>query len=533
MSDRSCPTCESPLPDAAAFCALCGSATATQVIGDSLSGLRHGGAAVSYELEPARLQRAIGTQLELGRLIGRGGYAEVFAVRDLRLKRELAIKVLRPDLIVTPSILARFRREAEAVAALNHPNIVPVYDIGESDGICFIMMPLIQGESLKSVLLRQRRLPFDEVRRIVREAADALGAAHKAGVVHRDIKPENIMLEGPERRVRLMDFGIAKAMDSGEAQLTGTGVIVGTPQYMSPEQASGDPNIDHRADQYSLAVVAYQMVSGRPPFEGETARAIMAKQLLEEPTPLPELVDNLPGPVSAALFRALQKDPKKRFDSIGEFAETLAAASVPEVPQWTTTGRGRAEPGSVPGRRRWVPWLVGAAGAGVVWVSLTILRPSPPAVTPNPSPPSSVAPSVPPPAPTSVRPPPTSSQGPRPSSPPTTRDTVYLPSTTTPTDTATKAVAAPPDCSATVVAQDWEAAFLRCSAEAKTNPTAARHAAELAASGRGTTVDQRAATGFYELAAVKNPQLQFLLAGRYDQGVGAARDPSRVDPHAR
>jgi serine/threonine-protein kinase len=528
VSLRSCPTCDSPLPDTAAFCAQCGSATATQVIGDSLSGLRGDGTALSYELEPARLQHALGGQYQLGRLIGRGGYAEVFSVRDLKLKRELAIKVLRPDLIVTPAILARFRREAEAVAALNHPNIVPIYDIGEAEGIWFIVMPLIQGESLKSVLLRQRRLPIDEVRRIVREAADALGAAHQAGVIHRDIKPENIMLEGPERRVRLMDFGIAKAMDPGEAQLTRTGVIVGTPQYMSPEQASGDPNVDHRADQYSLAVVAYQMVSGRPPFEGETARAIMAKQLLEEPTPLPELVDNLPGPISAALFRALQKDPKKRFASITEFAETLAASSVALVPEWADPGRRGTAPVPTPGpRRRWVSWVVGAGAVGIVWVGLTLLRKPQPPIIVAPPPSSPVSP-TPPPAPISIAP--RVPSAPPPAAPTTKTDTLYLPARPPGTDTATGVVAAPPppDCAATVASQQWEAAFPRCVAEAKTNPLAARHAAEMAANGRGTAVDQRAATGYYELAAGRSPEVQYVLANRYDKGIGAARDPSRA-----
>jgi len=525
VSDRSCPTCQSPLPAAAAFCALCGAATATQIFGDSLSALpRDGAVAVSYELEPERLQRALGGQFELGRLIGRGGYAEVFAVRDLRLKRELAIKVLRPDLIVTPSILARFRREAEAVAALNHPNIVPVFDVGEVDGICYIVMPLIQGESLKSVLLRQRRLPIDEVRRIVREAAAALAAAHKAGVVHRDIKPENIMLEGPERRVRLMDFGISKAMDSGETQLTRTGVIVGTPQYMSPEQASGDPNIDHRADQYSLAVVGYQMLSGRAPFDGDTARAIMAKQLLEEPAPLPTLVDNLPGPVSAALFRGLRKDPKQRFDSIAEFADTLAATSVAEVPTWTANGPATPSPRVRAGGTRWIPWLIAAAAVAAAWVGLNQVRP--PVVALSPPPPAPVAP--PPPAPVSAAPIAAPVRTPNTATRVTARDTVFVTTNPAPSDSAPPTPLAPIDCATTVGNQEWALAYQRCSAEARTNSVAARHAAEMAATGRGTAVDQRAATNYYELAAATNPQLQLLLANRYDQGVGAARDPSRA-----
>ena len=327
VSSRACPTCQTPLPDAAAFCSQCGDATATQILGEAPpdEGER-GRPSASYALEPSRLVRALGANWELGRLIGRGGYAEVFAVRDLRLKRELAIKVLRPDLIVTQALLARFRREAEAVAALRHPQIVPVYDVGETDGIAYIVMPLIRGESLQAALRRDGPFPVAEVIRIVTEAANALAAAHAAGVIHRDIKPENIMLEGPERRVLLMDFGIAKAMDVSENDLTGTGVIVGTPQYMSPEQASGDPGIDHRTDQYSLAVVAYQMASGKVPFDGETARAVMARQLLEEPPRLSTVQKAAPPPFVAALHRAMQKSPARRFASIREFAGRLGGA---------------------------------------------------------------------------------------------------------------------------------------------------------------------------------------------------------------
>lgn len=530
VADRTCPSCRLPLPDGAAYCDQCGAPATTQVFGETLSGTRRNGAvAASYELEPERLQRALGTNFELGPLIGRGGYAEVFAIRDLRLKRDLAIKVLRPDLLVTPSILARFRREAEAVAALAHPNIVPVYDIGEADGVCFIVMPLIQGESLKARLGRQRRLPVDEVRRIVSEAANALAAAHKAGVVHRDIKPENIMLEGPEGRVRVMDFGIAKAMDPTDAQLTGTGVIMGTPQYMSPEQASGDPNVDQRTDQYSLAVVAYQMMSGRAPFEGDTARAIMTKQLLEEPTPLPELVENLPGPISAALFRALQKDPKKRFDSIEEFAQTLGASAVDQVPSWQPS-----VPSAPRQTSRWLLWALAAAVLLVGWFGLTRLRPPTSAALPPPPPPEAGA--VSPPVPAAVNP--AAAGAPQPPAPlptptlrPITPPTKTVPETVIvnqPARVDTPTAAAPATCQEAVNAQDWGLAYHRCSVEAETNPLAARQAAELASDGRGTTADQRTANQWYEIAAQNDPTSALTLAKRFDQGVGGERDPSRA-----
>ena len=366
VSTRNCPTCETPLPRDAAYCAQCGSPTTTQVIGEAAAGRAGTSHSTSYEHAPERLRKALGANYELGRLIGRGGYAEVFAIRDLKLKRELAIKVLRPDLIVTPALLERFRREALSVAALQHPAIVPVYDVGESGGICYIVMPLITGESLKAVLQRQRRLPIEEVQRIVLEAANALWVAHQANVVHRDIKPENIMLEGADRRVRLMDFGIAKAVDAGDKALTGTGVVVGTPQYMSPEQASGEPNIDQRSDQYSLAVVAYQMLAGRAPFDGETARAIIAKQLLDQPPPLATLVENLPLHIAAALHRAMQKSAKNRFDSIQDFA---AALKNPAFVGPSAEPDPATAPAQLPAR--WTPW-VGAALATVAVVAVAV-----------------------------------------------------------------------------------------------------------------------------------------------------------------
>ena len=161
-----------------------------------------------------KLKEALGKHYELQELIGRGGFAEVFKVRDQWLKRDLALKAIRPDLVVSETLMARFRREAEAVANLRHPHIVPIYDIGEAEGIMYILMPLIKGESLKSLLVRDGRRPIQEARRILLEAAGALGSAHEAGIVHRDIKPENIMLEGKSRRVLVMDFGIAKVMDA-------------------------------------------------------------------------------------------------------------------------------------------------------------------------------------------------------------------------------------------------------------------------------------------------------------------------------
>ncbi|HLB54562.1 MAG TPA: serine/threonine-protein kinase, partial [Gemmatimonadales bacterium] len=300
-----CPNCESPVPADALFCPACGLSAASSILSDTLVGTGSDQTGTpSYELVPERLQAALGPNYQLGRLLGRGGYAEVFTVRDRRLERELALKVLRPDLILSEQLLTRFRREALAVGSVQNPHIVPVYDVGESDGVLWLLMPLIQGETLKSILAREGHLPVPEARRILLEAAEALQAAHEAGVVHRDIKPENLMIEGKSGRVMLMDFGIAKAMDAGsDHTLTGTGVIIGTPKYMSPEQAMGKHGLTAASDQYSLAVVGYQMLSGRVPFEGENVREVMARQLFDEPIPLSRLLPDIPPEVSSTIHQ--------------------------------------------------------------------------------------------------------------------------------------------------------------------------------------------------------------------------------------
>ncbi len=327
---RTCPTCHTPLPGVAAFCYVCGSATPPGLhreTGISIAITRSG---VTPADLTRKLQRALGPGYELGERIGAGGFAEVFKARDLRLKRDLAIKVLRPDLGLTPGMLQRFRREAETIATLRHPNIVPIYDVGEGEGLAFLIMPFIAGESLRAWIDRDGALPTDEVRRVLREAASGLSAAHERGVIHRDIKPENIMLEGRERRVLLMDFGIAKAVggaedeDAGEA-LTTTGIIIGTPQYMSPEQACGDKSIDARTDQYSLAVVGYRMISGSLPFEAESTRAMLYQQLVAEPTPLQSKVADVPPGIAEAIQRAMAKEPSERFASMVEFAAMIDA----------------------------------------------------------------------------------------------------------------------------------------------------------------------------------------------------------------
>jgi len=320
-----------------------------------------------------KLKESLGKHYELQTLIGRGGFAEVFQVRDLWLKRDLALKAIRPDLVVSETLLARFRREAEAVAALRHPNIVPIYDIGEAEGIMYILMPLIKGESLKSLLVRDGRRPISEARRILIEAASALGSAHEAGVIHRDIKPENIMLEGKARRVLLMDFGIAKMMDAaGDSSLTSSGTIVGTPHYMSPEQASGDPHLDHRTDQYSLAVVGYHMLTGAVPFEGESTRAILFKQMMESPRSMREVVPEVPESLMISVSKGMAKEPADRYPDIETFASAIEAA----VEQATVKPAAVATPAPRP--KKWPLMLAGAAGLAVVAVAVALLQ-NPPA----------------------------------------------------------------------------------------------------------------------------------------------------------
>ena len=195
----------------------------------------------------AELQTALGEGYRVGPRIGRGGSATIYAARDLHLGRDVAVKVLDP-MVEAPEVRERFRREARAVARLRHPNVVPIFLVSERPGLSYFVMPLIEGASLAAVLAREGPLSIEEARRVLLEAASGLEAAHRAGIVHRDIKPENVMLEGPDRRVVLMDFGIARAIDGDERKLTMDGALVGTPEYMSPEQAAADPAVDARSD---------------------------------------------------------------------------------------------------------------------------------------------------------------------------------------------------------------------------------------------------------------------------------------------
>jgi eukaryotic-like serine/threonine-protein kinase len=277
-----------------------------------------------------RLTQALGSAYTLEGEIGRGGMGVVFNARDERLKRQVAVKVLPPELAFREEIRLRFLREAETAARLSHPHIVPIHSVGEGpDGLVYFVMAYVDGESLAAKLKRRGRLPPDEARRIMLETADALGAAHALGIIHRDVKPDNILLEGSRGRVVVTDFGIAKALSSttGGATLTGTGVAIGTPHYMSPEQAAGDREIDGRSDIYSLGVVAYQMLTGELPFHAPTVPGILLKHITEQAPLITDKRRDVPNDLAACVMRSLEKDPDDRWPTADALRRALEARS--------------------------------------------------------------------------------------------------------------------------------------------------------------------------------------------------------------
>ena len=546
---KACPSCATPLPAEAAFCMMCGAATPHSI--DKNTGeIRQYTSDRIPSPDLNRLQRVLGSNYDLGRLIGRGGFAEVFLVHDRRLKRDLALKALRPDLVISEALLARFRREAETVAALRHPHIVPIYDIGEAEGIAYILMPLIQGESLRALLMREGPRPVREASRVLLEASDALGAAHEAGVIHRDIKPENIMLEGKARRVQLMDFGIAKAIDhtDGTPGLTSTGMLVGTPHYMSPEQASGDPHLDNRSDQYSLAVVGFQMITGSLPFDGESTRAVLFQQMVGVPKSLRDLVPDVPAGVAFAVDRALSKDPKDRFPSMEAFREAIAGSDSwppesavssitarPSVPTPTAGATATATTPSRPARRRWIP----VAGLGVVAVIATAVAlwstmrgngptaASPVAVTPVAPTPTTAAPNS-----DSTNPVTRPSQpaaGPPTTAAPNRRSSGTGLANPAAASAAPVPVAPPPgsaSCQAASAAKKWPDAIRLCTAEAEGGSAAAsRILGGLHQRGNGVAASDSAAASWYRKASAGGDvQSSYRLALMYGAGNGVIQN---------
>ena len=273
-----------------------------------------------------RLRDALSGRYRIERELGRGGMATVFLAEDLKHHRRVAIKVFDPEVAAAIGS-ERFQREIEIVARLTHPHILPLHDSGVAEGFLFYVMPYVEGESLRDRLTREKQLPLEDALCIAREVADALDYAHRHRVVHRDIKPENILLE--EGHAVVADFGIARAVAAaGEEKLTATGLVVGTPAYMSPEQAAGSRDVAGRSDLYSLGCVLYEMLAGQPPFIGPTLESLVHQHLNLEPRPVSALRSSVPQAVDRALARALAKTPADRFVTVAEFAAALEAGGV-------------------------------------------------------------------------------------------------------------------------------------------------------------------------------------------------------------
>jgi serine/threonine-protein kinase len=283
----------------------------------------------------SRLADALAGSYEIEGEIGRGGMGIVYSARDVKLKRRVAIKVLPPELAFREEIRKRFLREAQTAARLSHPHIVPIHAVGEVEGLVYFVMGYVDGESLAARLRRRERLPAEEARRVMKETADALGLAHAMSVIHRDIKPDNILLEGTRRRVMVTDFGIAKALtDAGGGTLTGTGVAIGTPAYMSPEQAGGEKEIDARSDVYSLGVVAYEMLTGEVPFKAPTVAGMLLKQVTEVPADIRSVRSDCPEELTTTVMRCLDKDPENRWPTADALRRALESRqSAPYQPR--------------------------------------------------------------------------------------------------------------------------------------------------------------------------------------------------------
>jgi serine/threonine protein kinase/tetratricopeptide (TPR) repeat protein len=267
------------------------------------------------------LAEALADRYRIERELGRGGMATVYLAHDLKHDRPVALKVVRSELAATLGP-ERFLREIHTAARLRHPHILPLFDSGEAAGQLWYVMPFVAGESLRDRLRREVQLPIDDALRITGEVALALDCAHRHGVIHRDIKPENILLEDGQAVVA--DFGLARAVDAaGRERLTGSGLALGTPAYMSPEQAMGEPSLDGRSDVYSLGCVLYEMLAGEPPFTGPTSRAVIAKRMVEPIPHVRTVRENVPEAVEQAVIKALAKVAADRFPTAGDFTAAL------------------------------------------------------------------------------------------------------------------------------------------------------------------------------------------------------------------
>jgi protein kinase-like protein len=288
-----------------------------------------------------RVASAVGDRYLVEAELGRGGMSVVYRALDRRLHRRVAVKVLPPELAFNAEVRERFLREAQTAAQLSHPSIVPIYTVDEREGVVYFVMALVEGESVASVLRRgPSRRPFDEIQRVLCDVADALAFAHARGVVHRDVKPDNILIEGASGRPIVTDFGIARAAEA-DSRLTVTGVAMGTPAYMSPEQALGEREIDGRSDIYSLGVVGYQMLAGEPPFTASNTPALLMKHVSEPPRPITQLRPDAPPTLVGAITRALAKKPEERWRDAAQFRDAVAGVGAAGAAANAIADRGR------------------------------------------------------------------------------------------------------------------------------------------------------------------------------------------------
>ena len=391
-----CSSCRSPLADGTTHCPRCGPGSLALFSGEHLAAMPDGRTPPSGREQA--LARALGRHYRVVRLLGRGGFAEVYEVRDDDLHRRLAVKVLRDDIPWSSATLARFKQEARAIARLSHPNTLPIHFVGEADGLVFYVMPYCEGRTLTEILRGEGALSVRRALAIAEPILETLQHAHEHGLVHRDVKPDNILIENATGRPLLVDFGIVKYLD-GPAGNTQTGFIVGTPLYMSPEQALGRGDVDARTDVYGMGVVLFQMLTGAPPFSGADSQEIVTRHL-HDAVPVATLSrDRVPPWLSAVIVRCLAKHPDDRYPDaravLGALREGRAAAPGTDAPG---DGAARSEDetptAAMPratrrpaGRRRGLVAVGLVAAAGALWASV---HPRPEPTPPTPARPSPV-----------------------------------------------------------------------------------------------------------------------------------------------
>ena len=356
-STRTCPSCQTTLPDEAQFCLRCGVATPTDPGVPPRT-------ATTGVVEVAQVKRALADRYRIERVAGEGGMATVYIAEDIKHHRKVAVKVMRPELAATLGA-DRFLREIDIAAQLNHPHILPVHDSGVADGILYFVMPYVEGETVREKIQREGQLSVTDALRLAREVAEALAYAHKHGIIHRDIKPGNILINSGH--ALLADFGIARAVGSEGEALTKTGLAVGTPQYMAPEQSSGDREIDGRSDVYAVGAILYEMIAGEPPFTGPNARAILTRSMTESPRSLTSSRAGLSPAVEAVVAKTLAKSPADRYATADELAAALDQ-TMDQVRSGSMTPVSTPVPAASPIGKSWAIFGISTAvGLGVIY----------------------------------------------------------------------------------------------------------------------------------------------------------------------